>query len=137
MKNLETEISETLFLELNISNKKWAVAFAYKPPNSSNKTLYLDNILLIGDFNINIPSNRLETWKHLKDFSDIFSRTSLVNTATCCKSARGTAIDVMLKKRPNSFKYTCAITTSLNDCHKLILSSLRALCRRLPPKQVI
>ena len=41
----------------------------------------------------------------------------------------------MLTNRPNSLKYTCAIT-GLNACHNLIVSSFRAHFNRLPPTQV-
>ena len=40
MKNLETEISETIFLKLNISNKKWVIGIAYKDLQSPQIKLY-------------------------------------------------------------------------------------------------
>ena len=83
---------------------------------------------------MNILSNGMETSKDLKDFSDMFSLTSPANTATCTKSTRGTAIDIMLIKRPSSLKYTQAVMTGLNDCHKLI-SKYRTHFKRLPLKQ--
>lgn len=46
-----------------------------------------------------------------------------------------TSINIMLTNRPNSLKYTCAIT-GLNACHNLIVSSFRAHFNRLPPTQV-
>ena len=135
---------------MNISDKKWFISFAYRPPKSSNKTSFFaeitqslnsavnkfDNIVLMGDFNINILKNGLDTSKHLKDFSDTFSLTNLINTATCTKSSLGTAIDIMLTNRPRSFQHTCAVTTGLSDFHKLIVSCLRAHFKRLPPKHV-
>ena len=67
LKQLETKISETIFLELTISNKKWLLAFAYGPLNNAKKQLLFneitesfskavssyENILLMGDLNIN------------------------------------------------------------------------------------
>ena len=70
----------------------------------------------------------METSKDLKDFSDMFSLTSPVNTATYTKSTRGT-------RRPSSLKYTQAVMTGLNDCHKLILSKYRMHFKGLPLKQ--
>ena len=75
----------------------------------------------------------METLRHLKDFSDMFFLASLVNTATCSSSARRTATDIMLTNRPHSFRYICAVTTGWSDCHKLILSGVRAHLKRLPP----
>lgn len=40
VKNQETGIWETIFLKLNISNKKWVIGFAYRIEKSSNKTLF-------------------------------------------------------------------------------------------------
>ena len=76
MKNLETEIQETFFLELFISNKKWITVFAYRPTMSSNRTSFFEelaksldvavnDILLTGNFNINTLSNGPEILKHL------------------------------------------------------------------------
>ena len=106
-----------------------------------NKTLFFDelikpldtavnsfrNVLLIRDFNINILSNSQETSKHLKEFSHTFSITSLINTAVCTKSTRGSAIGIMLTNRPNFFRNTSTVTTGLSDCHKLIFSSVDTL----------
>ena len=58
-----TKVSETIFVELTISKKKWCILFAYRPPQNNNlKTLFeeinlslstivnkYDNIMLIGD----------------------------------------------------------------------------------------
>ena len=38
--HFETNISETIFLELTISNKKWFITCAYKPPIENNKLTF-------------------------------------------------------------------------------------------------
>ena len=43
----------------------------------------------------------------------------------------------MITNKPRSFYNTSAVTTSLSDCHKLILPCLRAHFKRLPPKKII
>ena len=48
-----------------------------------------------------------------------------------------TFLGIMLTNKPRSFYNTSAITTGLSDCHKLILSCLRAHFKRLPPKKII
>ena len=63
-------ISETIYVELNILNKKWVVGFTHRPPDSSNKTTLdeltkslstevnsFDDIISTGDFNINVLRN--------------------------------------------------------------------------------
>ena len=44
LKQLETKISETIFLELTISNKKWPLVFPYRPPNNANKQLFFNEV---------------------------------------------------------------------------------------------
>ena len=48
-----------------------------------------------------------------------------------------TFLGIMLTNKARSFYNTSAITTGLSDCHKLILSCLRAHFKRLPPKKII
>ena len=44
LKQLETKISETISLELTISNKKWLLVFAYRPSNNVNKQLFFNEL---------------------------------------------------------------------------------------------
>ena len=43
----------------------------------------------------------------------------------------------MLRTRPSSFKYTCAVTTGFNNCHKFIHYNLIAHFKCLPPEKVV
>ena len=43
IKEFETNKSETICLELTISNKKWFIMYAYRPPNETNKKVLLMN----------------------------------------------------------------------------------------------
>ena len=66
--DFETNISETISIELTISSKKWLIMFAYRHPNESNKLTSFnevsntrnkavskyDNILVTGDLNISL-----------------------------------------------------------------------------------
>ena len=142
-----------IFLELTISNKKWLLVFVYRPPNNANKQLFFneiteslskavnnyENILLMGDLNINTltQTNSNNTANHLTDFCDLFALSNLVNVKTGTKSVYGTTLDIMLTNKPRSFYNTSAVTTGLSDCHKLILSCLRAHFKRLPPNKII
>ena len=153
LKQLEIKISETIFLELTISNRKWLLAFAYRPPNNANKQLFFnelteslskaannyENILLMSDLNINTltQTNSNNTTNHLTDFCDGFALSNTVNVKTYTKSVCGTSLDIMLTNRPRSFYNTSAVKTGLSDCQKLILSCLRAHFKKLPPEKII
>ena len=66
--DFETNISETISIELTISSKKWLIMFACRPPNESNKLTSFnevsntrnkavnnyDKILVTGDLNISL-----------------------------------------------------------------------------------
>ena len=45
IKEFETNKSETICLELTISNKKWFIMYAhYRPPNETNKKVFFDEL---------------------------------------------------------------------------------------------
>ena len=73
----------------------------------------------------------MDTNNYLCDFIDTFSLTDIVNSKTCFKTLNGTLLDLMLTNKSKSFCKTCIIETGLNDCHKMILTLLRASFKRL------
>ena len=67
VKDLETTVSETICIELTITEKKWCILFAYKPPKQNNAFIFqeisnslnrvvnkYENIFLAGDSNIDL-----------------------------------------------------------------------------------
>ena len=82
-KSLTTEIdnlTETIFLEVNVRSSKWIFVGCYKPP-SSNEEFFIsnlskiinafltkyDNILVMGDFNLTVEN------KHLEELLNLFN----------------------------------------------------------------
>ena len=86
IKEFETNKSETICLELTISNKKWFIMYAYRPLSKTNKKVFLDesnetldramnkydNIFLAGDLNIDTRDKSKDTNNYLCDFMDTF-----------------------------------------------------------------
>ena len=121
-----TKVSETIFVELTISKKKWCILFAYRPPQNNNLKTFSeeinlplstivnkhDNIMLIGDLNLNTKSNKNS---YYSDLCDTFDLTNLIKAKTCFKSSNQTSIDIILTNQR-------VITTGLSDCHKMILT---------------
>ena len=148
---LETVESETICLELTISNKKWFLMFVYRPPNESNKEVFFkeitnsldkainkyDNVFVAGDFNIDFSCLNKDRNNYLHDFLDNFSLQNIVNLKTCFKSVGGTILDIMLTNKPRCFQKTSTITTGLSDCHKMVITFLKAHFKKLPPKKII
>ena len=135
----EVIFSETKYLEVTVSKKKWCIIFAYRPPHNSNKDSFFkelnkslnniarkyENVLLVGDLNIDILDKKKDLKNHLSDLCDTFSLSNLISEVTCVNSSVGSSIDEMLANRPRSFHHTSLIETDLNDCHKLIRGGFR------------
>ena len=96
-----------------------------------------ENILVIGDLNIDMSIPNNDKNHFLSELCDTFDMQNLVKVKTCDKSQNGTSIDVILTNKPKSFYRTIAIETGLSDHHKLIATFLRCQYQRLPPKTII
>ena len=70
----------------------------------------------------------------MSDVKDVFNLTNLVKKPTCFKSQDGTLIDLMLTNRLKSFLKSQNFEIDLYDCHKLVVSILRASFKKLPRK---
>ena len=123
--------------------------FGYRP-ESINRDLFFqevnnklskaiskyENIMLIGDLNIdlNIPNN--DKHNYLNDLCDVFNLNNLIKNKTCDKSKHGTSIDVILTNKSRSFQKTTTIETGLSDHHKLILTFFKTTFQKLKPKNI-
>ena len=68
---------ETICIEITISKRKWCLTFAYRPPCNNNKARKYENILIIGDLNINFANlKKVDTHSHLFDLCDTFHTSS-------------------------------------------------------------
>ena len=97
---LETPTAETICLELQISKRKWFIAFAYHP-ESINRTLFFeeikktclavnkyDNIILAGDLNVDMDIPEKDVKGYMSDIYDTFDLTNLINKKTCLQSEK-------------------------------------------------
>ena len=86
----EDNTSETICLEVTISKKKWCITFAYRPPYNSNKDgFFNENILVVGDLNINILNKKKNSEKYLSDLCDTSLLSNLILEVICVKSSVG------------------------------------------------
>ena len=149
MKNIETENAETICLELVIAKKKWRILFAYRPPDTNKSTFFneiyvtlnkilgkYDNILLLGDLNIDELKTGSDSSNHLSNVKDVFNLTNLFKKPTCFKLQDETLIDLMLTNRPISFLKSQNFEMRLNDYHNLIVNIQRASFKN-PPRKII
>ena len=85
-----------------------------------------ENVLFIGDLNIDLNIPLSDKNNFLKDLCDVFDFTNMVKDKTCFMSTQGSSIDAMLTNKPKSFYKTTPIETGLSDHHKLIITYLRS-----------
>ena len=95
-----------------------------------------DNILPAVDLNIDELKAGLYPSNHLSDVKDVFNLTNLVKKPTYFKSQDRTLIDLMLTNRQRSFLKYQNFEIGLSDCHKLVVSVLRASFKKLSRKTI-
>ena len=76
-----------------------------------------ENILIIGDFNVEISNS------HMSDFSQFYNLKSLINEPTCYKNPTNpSCIDLILTNQSRSFCHSKVIDIGLSDFHLLTLT---------------
>ena len=129
-------------------SKRSGASFLLTDPTDKNKCTFFneiyvtlnkilgkyDNFLLPGDLNIDELKTGSDSSNHLCDATGVFNLTNLVKKTTCFKSQDGTVIDLMLANRPRSFLKSQNSEIGLSDCHKLVVSILRASFKTFPRK---
>ena len=142
----ETEHAETICIDLTIKEIKWFILFAYRPESIDRKLFFdeitkslskatkdYNNIIVIGDLNIDLTSPLTDKFNLLSEFCATFNLKNLVKGKTCNKSKEGSSIDVILTNKPRSFFNTNITETGLSDHHCMISTFLRCHYEKLPP----
>ena len=140
---------EAIIVEIQIGNRKWCVISIYRSEDvtpgvfieklSQSVDQILDsfeNLIIIGDININSLDKSTSKFKHLGDFCDAYGMTNLVKEPTCFQSESPTSIDVILTNKPRSFMHTKSIVNGLSDFHSLIMTMFKAHVSKLEPIQI-
>ena len=92
-----------------------------------------DNVIIMGDINIDTSCTTAAGYTKIEDLMDIFGFENLIKDKTCHASTKGSSIDIILTNRKRSFKNSCCVETGLSDHHAMILTSLKAHFTRLKP----
>ena len=87
-----------------------------------------DNLILLGDFNIEMQENLM------KDFCDTYDLINLIKDPTCFKNPLNPSIiDLILTNRSRSFQNSQTIETGLSDYHKLTVTAMRTFFPKQAP----
>ena len=150
IKEYKTKVSETIASEFTISQKKWFCLSVDRPPTSTNLDKFFeeltnslreavnkyDNLIVMGDFNVDLNKTDYIGFGKLEEFCDNFNLTNIAKRNKCFTKNNKSTIDLLLTNKPRSFQVTNTTETVLSDCHKLISSFMQSYISRLKPKTI-
>ena len=149
-KEFESTDFEVICLELTISKRKWIIFSVYRPPGSGtlanffsglNKcvdmaTRKYENIVIVGDINVDTDNDKAASLNTMSEFCDIFDLENLIRGNTCVTVGHASSIDVTLTNKKRSFKNSGTVATGVSDFHKMVLTTMRACYKRLKPNEI-
>ena len=91
--------------------------------------LKYDNIIMMGDFNSEIPEDRMKT------FCNTYNFKNLIKEPTCFKNVDNpSCVDLILTNKSSHFQHSISIESGLSDFHKLTITMMKAGFQKLQPK---
>ena len=70
-----------------------------------------DNVIVIGDINIDTQDSQHPGYNKMVSFCDVFGLSNLVTTKTCFTNSHSSSIDVILTNKPRTFLKTSIFET--------------------------
>ena len=149
-KEFESTDLEIICLELTVSKRKWIIFSVYRPPGSGNlanffselnkcvdmATRKYENIVIMGDINIDTDNDKAAGLNKMSEFCDNFDLDNLIRGNTCVTVGHASSIDVILTNKKRSFKNSGTVATGVSDFHKMVLTTMRAYYERLKPNKI-
>ena len=149
LRKYEHEDIETIVVEINIGSQKWCVISLYRNEDINAESFLgqlsqsldqilnaYENVLILGDININSLDKKSGKYKHLENFCDTFDLKNLIKEPTCFQSDNPTSIDVILTNKNRSFMHTKSVVNGLSDWHSIIFTMFKKQITRLNPIEV-
>ena len=88
----------------------------------------------MGNININTKNDTALGIDKLSEVCDVFCLDNLIKDTTCDTIYGSSSIDAILTNRKESFMKNS--TVNISDCHKIVLTVLRAHYERLKPLKI-
>ena len=140
---------ESIFLEISIGKQKWCIISTYRSEDvkvddfltilsKSLDQVYnkYENVILMGDININFQNKRDSKFKKLETFCDTFDLGNLIKSPTCFQGDPPSSIDLILTNKRKSFINSNVVTTGLSDWHGMVTTMFRAHVKKIQPTQI-
>ena len=130
---------ESITSELTINKEKWLILSFYRTERNENRLSNInkfflelsqildkiinkyDNIILMGDINIDSSSKTSIGHKELNNFMDLYNLSNLIKTSTCHFKGNSSSIDVILTNKPRRFFTQIALSLVLVTATRLFL----------------
>ena len=111
--------------------------FFRKLSSSLNSALdKYDNVIIMGDINIDIHDIHHSGYTKLMSFCDSYGLSNLVKDKTCFTKGHSSSIDVLLTNKPRCFQNISVFETGLSDFYGLVSTLMKTHIPRLKPKVI-
>ena len=141
---------EVMCIEIDFGKRKWAVISVYRQASKQTPKVFLeglekclekvtnsyDNIIIIGDINIDTLNKDSYGYYDYESFLDTFNLKNLVKETTCHTKTSSTSLDVLLTNRNRCCFHTIVFETGISDVHCLVGTTLRASYKRVEPNVI-
>ena len=147
LSKMEPPDLEIMCLEIDFGRRKWAIISVYRQAKKQTpKTFFeglekcvekvtniYDNIMIIGDINVNVINKNSYGYQEYESFLDTFNLKNLINKTTCHTKTASSSLDVLLTNRNRFCFHTIVLETGISDVHCLIGTTIRATYKRAEP----
>lgn len=154
VESLELKSFESIASELVINKKIFFLLSFYRTERLENKlsnikkfiqeasdildkaTQKYDNIVIMGDINIDFHDKKSIGYKELHEFINAFGLKNLIKDKTCFFRENESSIDCILTNIPRKFIDSKCYELGVSDCHKMVCTFLRTHTSRLKTKTI-
>ena len=146
---------ENIVSELTFSKSTWFLLSFYRTHRTENKRLNVvkflqelsnvlnrailkyDNIIIMGDINIDLHDTKCIGYKELTHFMDTFALRNLIKDKTCYFKGHQSSVDIILTNKFRKFFISKTFELGISDCHKMVTACLRSQIPRLKNKTIL
>ena len=150
LKTYEEANIESICFEITIKSRKWFILAFYRPPNNENIHTFFnyiskctekalckyENIVLLGDINIDTLKKKGSKVQLFNQFCETFDMTNLIKSNTCFTKSSESSIDIILTNRPRFFFHCQSVETGISDVHTMVCTLMRSQIKKVNPVKI-
>ena len=143
LESLELIEFESIASEITISKQKFYLLSFYRTERLENKltnikkfiqelynilnkvTQKYDNMIIMGDINIDLHDKKATGFKEFKELMDTFGLKNIIKDKTCFFRENESSIDCILTNNSRKFFNSSSFELGVSDCHKCISTFLK------------